>query len=203
MKLGLTLVLGGVFFAQTAISEPIGNLENGRKLARQCATCHGFDGYAKIPIAPHIGGEPASYIANQLRHFKDGSRTHEIMSVIAAGLDDRAILDLATWYSSFNAAATFPAQYNLDAAPEQCSGCHGDDGISVMEDAPNLAAETVMYIDTQLKAFRIGKRTHEIMSLIAEDLSDADIREAAKWYAGISLDISCNAELPQGTPKCE
>jgi cytochrome c553 len=30
-----------------------------------------------------------------------------------------------------------------------------------MEDAPNLAGETNIYIDTQLKAFRSGKRVHE------------------------------------------
>src|SRR3546814_20054954 len=29
----------------------------GRQKARQCQTCHGIDGLAKIPIAPHIAGD--------------------------------------------------------------------------------------------------------------------------------------------------
>ena len=48
-------------------------------------------------------------------------------------------------------------------APEACIACHGADGIAQIEDAPNLAGETVMYIDTQLKAFRSGKRKHPIL----------------------------------------
>jgi cytochrome c553 len=58
-----------------------------------------------------------------------------------------------------------------------------------MEGAPNLAGESVIYLDTQLKAFRSGKRTNEIMSAIAEGLSDEEIRSAADWYSGIKLTI--------------
>jgi cytochrome c553 len=42
---------------------------------------------------------------------------------------------------------------------------------------------------TQLKAFRSGTRTHEIMSLIAKDLSDEDIENLAAWYSGIEIDV--------------
>jgi cytochrome c553 len=42
--------------------------------------------------------------------------------------------------------------------------------LGVLLDAPNLAGEVNIYIDTQLKAFRIGKREHEIMSEVAAHL---------------------------------
>ena len=54
----------------------------------------------------------------------------------------------------------------------------------------NLAGETNIYIDTQLKAFRSGKRTHDIMSEIAANMSDAEIRSVADWYDGINLSVT-------------
>lgn len=74
-------------------------------------------------------------------------------------------------------------------SPELCVGCHGAEGISVIEDAPNLAGETSIYIETQLKAFRTGNRESEIMSPIAMEVSDADMREIADWYAAATIEI--------------
>lgn len=186
----ILLGLGGVFLAQAAASGEIaGDPAAGRKQAGMCRTCHGLEGYAKIPIAPHIGGEPVTYIVHQLTAFRDGTRKHEMMSVVARSLSGQAIADLAAWYSSQKAVATLPANVSEESAPESCVACHGADGLSRMEDVPNLAGETTMYIDTQLKAFRTGKRTHEIMTEIAADLSNEDIRAFAEWYAAIKLKI--------------
>lgn len=187
----LTLALGGVFLASAAPADEelsVGDPEAGRKLAGMCRTCHGLDGYAKIPIAPHIGGEPAAYLAQQLTAFREGSREHEMMTVVARGLSDEQIRDVAAWYASHSAAATLAA--DAAEAPELCSGCHGVDGIAVIEDAPHLAGETNIYIETQLKAYRSGKRSHEIMSEIAADLTDAEIRAIANWYAKVKLEIT-------------
>jgi cytochrome c553 len=142
----------------------------------------------QIPIAPHIGGESAVYIATQLRAFRDGTRQQEMMSIVAKPLTDTQIADLAAWFSSHTATPTLTA--NPDDAPERCAGCHGTDGIGLTEEVPNLAGETNIYIDTQLKAFRSGKRVHQLMSAIAADMSDADIRAAADWYAAVKLTIT-------------
>lgn len=189
MKSAILMVLGGVFSAQVATAEVDGDRENGRKVARQCRTCHGMDGMAKLPIAPHIGGESADYLVRQLTAFRDGERYHEMMSVVAKGLDDKAIQDVASWYSGHQASAGLMKTVSEDDAPYDCVGCHGMAGLAEIEDAPNLAGETVMYIDTQLKAFRTGKRHSEIMSAIAADMSDADIRAAAEWYSKSSIEI--------------
>ena len=50
-----------------------------------------------------------------------------------------------------------------------------------------------LYLETQLKAFRSGKREHEIMSVVAKDLTDDDIADLAAWYASIKI----TAEMPQ------
>ncbi|NIA68810.1 cytochrome c [Pelagibius litoralis] len=80
----------------------------GRQKARQCQTCHGIDGIARIPIAPHIAGENDIYLITQLKAFRSGKRTHEIMSVIAENLSDEDIADLAAWYASIEIKATIP-----------------------------------------------------------------------------------------------
>ena len=166
------------------------DLDAGKTVARMCRNCHGLDGYAKIPIAPHIGGEPAAYIAAQLNAFKDGTRQHEMMSVVTASLNNQQIVDVARWYGAQTAVAVTPDDFDPDAAPETCVSCHGADGISLLDNAPNLAAETNIYIDTQLKAFRSGKRQHEIMSEVAAEMSDTEIRAAADWYASVGIEIT-------------
>lgn len=80
----------------------------GREKAKACRTCHGIDGVARIPIAPHIAGESQIYLATQLKAFRSGKRTHEIMSVIAEQLSDDDIDDLAAWYASIEFSVTVP-----------------------------------------------------------------------------------------------
>jgi cytochrome c553 len=179
--------LGGALLALGALAEVTGDRDVGRQLAGQCRTCHGLDGYAQIPIAPHIGGEPESYLRAQLTAFRDGSREHEIMSIVASSLSDEQIAGLAAWYAGHD--VTVELEADPAAAPAACVACHGADGLHVFEDAPNLAGETNVYIDTQLKAFRSGKRVHEVMTPIASDLTDEEIRAAADWYAAVQIDI--------------
>lgn len=173
--------------------EPAGDPAKGRKAAGMCRTCHGLDGIARIPIAPHIGGESAQYLAAQLHAFRSGARVHEMMSVVSASLSDQAIVDLAAWYGSLTAQVTPPDDHAGLEGPDECTACHGTDGIALVGDAPNLAGETDMYIIAQLQAFRIGKRRHEVMNAVAEDLTDDDIQDLADWYAAIEYQV----EMPE------
>ncbi len=189
---GFLPCLGGLLFAGTVLAQdlPVGDPDAGRKVASQCRTCHGLNGFAQIPIAPHIGGEPEDYLAAQLLAFRDGTRAHEMMTVVASNMSDQAIADVSAWYAAHQVTATLFAD-EADA-PEGCVSCHGTDGLALVEGVPNLAGETNIYIATQLKAFRGGKREHEVMSSISTDLSDDDIRALADWFAAVELDIEPN-----------
>ena len=66
-----------------------------------------------------------------------------------------------------------------------CADCHGAKGISVVDNFPNLAGQKEMYLVSQLKAFKAGKRKSQEMNLIAGQLSDADIANVAAFYAGL------------------
>jgi len=104
------LLLGLAAVALQATPAMAADAAAGRQKARQCQTCHGLDGIAKIPIAPHLAGESQIYLQTQLKAFRSGKREHEMMSVVAKTLSDEDIADLAAWYSSIEIKATMPAQ---------------------------------------------------------------------------------------------
>lgn len=72
----------------------------GRQKARQCALCHGIDGLSKLPEAPNLAGQRATYLTKALGDYKSGARQNEIMSVVAPALSDGDIADLAAYFSS-------------------------------------------------------------------------------------------------------
>lgn len=72
----------------------------GKVKAGMCATCHGPLGVSQLPNAPNLAGQPAIYTAEQLKNYRSGKRSHEVMSVIAKPLTDTEIDDLAAWYES-------------------------------------------------------------------------------------------------------
>ena len=75
------------------------------------------------------------------------------------------------------------------AKSQPCATCHGPSGLSNAPDTPSLAGQPRIYLVAQLKAFRSGKRVHEVMNVVAKPLSDADIDELADWYAGIEVEV--------------
>ncbi len=84
------------------------DLAAGKKKATQCTVCHGRDGIAVNPDAPNLAGEAAGYIERQLKAFKTGERKHEIMSIVAQGLTDEDIANLAAWYSAMKVSVQLP-----------------------------------------------------------------------------------------------
>jgi cytochrome c553 len=80
----------------------------GKQKAGMCRTCHGLDGVARIPDAPHLSGESPVYLERQLQAFRSGERKHEQMSIIAQSLSDQDIADLAAWYSSVEFTVKVP-----------------------------------------------------------------------------------------------
>ncbi len=101
----LAVALGILATASPAIA---GDAAAGREKAAKCKTCHGIDGIAKIPIAPHLAGESQIYLETQLKAFRSGKREHEMMSVVAKDLTDEDIDDLAAWYASIKITAQMP-----------------------------------------------------------------------------------------------
>ena len=99
MRLSI-IVLGlaaSVAFGDAALA---GDPVAGKAKAQQCVPCHGLDGVARQPNAPHIAGESEIYLTKQLKAFRSGERKDEQMSLMAKPLSDEDIANLAAWYSS-------------------------------------------------------------------------------------------------------
>jgi cytochrome c553 len=89
-------------------AEGAGQASAGRAKAAQCQPCHGLDGVARQPNAATIAGESEIYLAKQLKAFRAGERQDPQMSLIAGGLSDQDIADLAAWYSSIKITVEVP-----------------------------------------------------------------------------------------------
>jgi len=68
---------------------------------------------------------------------------------------------------------------------ELCIGCHGEDGISQIENIPSLAAQPDLFIQWQLVFFRAGARKNEQMQPIVEQLNNEDIRNLGAYFASL------------------
>lgn len=72
----------------------------GRRKAIACQGCHGMDGLAKMPDAPNLAAQPATYLERELRAYRSGTRRSEVMSVAAKALSDADIRDVAAYYAA-------------------------------------------------------------------------------------------------------
>jgi len=98
------------------------------------------------------------------------------------------------------AAPAFAQSDSVKAKFELCASCHNDNGISTAPEIPSLAGQTDRYIQWQLVYFRSGTRKSEIMSPIAEALSNEDIRELGAYVAQLPAAepaAPSNAELAE------
>jgi len=73
-----------------------------------------------------------------------------------------------------------------------CAACHGENGVSVNDTTPNLAAQRASYLESQLKAYKDGSRKlpgatspTAIMSAMATQLSAEDIANVAAYFASL------------------
>ncbi len=84
---------------------------NRAKPVPACRSCHGYNGRGAPPVYPRIGGQKYVYLVNQLKKWRDGSRTNDPrgqMQAVARNMTDEdiknaaAYLTVASDYSSGN-----------------------------------------------------------------------------------------------------
>ena len=87
-------------------------------------------------------------------------------------------------------AASSPASADAAAGrakAQMCAVCHGANGLSVAPNTPHLAGQPGPYLVEQLKAYRSGKRAHEVMGVVAKPLTDADIDDLGAWFGSLEI----------------
>ncbi len=69
---------------------------------------------------------------------------------------------------------------------EMCVACHGEGGISQIENMPSLAGQPDQFIQWQLVFFRAGTRKNEQMQPVVEQLNNEDIRNLGAYFASLT-----------------
>ena len=100
----------------------------------------------------------------------------------------KTVIKIVTGLSLFilsGASALFAAgDYDLgQEKAKACISCHGETGMSISPQFPNLAGQYEDYIIQALKDYRNGNRNNAIMKGFAESLSDDDIADLAAYYS--------------------
>ena len=70
-------------------------------------------------------------------------------------------------------------------ADKECKGCHGLDGKGAAPGIPNLAGQRGRYLMASMKEYKDGVRVHAALRTIAANMSEADSRTVAAFYASL------------------
>jgi len=176
-----------------------------------CATCHGDKAMGMDAMgAPRLANIGYVYIVKQLTNFAEDKRTDltmDQMNGIAKGLTEQDRRDLAAYEDSFpkslepsdlsalkddgtEVGETYKGQilvrYGIEGKVSACKSCHGFDGRGSDPVYPKIGQQKYVYLVNQLTHWRDGSRANDPMGQmqkIAQQLSDADIRDAAAFLS--------------------
>ncbi len=180
--LGLSLSFAMLAPGLSQAADPV----RGAKLAYTCHGCHGIPNYKNaFPVysVPKLGGQHAAYLVAALKEYQDGSRAHATMYAQAITLKPQDLADVAAALAGGELPASGRPVGTAPKAGQTCVACHGNDGIGIMPEYPNLAGQHEDYIATSLRGYKTGQRKNAIMSGMAAPLSEQDIRDLAKYYS--------------------
>lgn len=89
------------------------------------------------------------------------------------------------------------------AKAEMCVACHGENGISQMENTPSLAGQPDQFIQWQLVFFRGGARKSDVMMPMAEQLTNDDVRNLGAYFASLTPPKGAAEDNPDLSKKGE
>lgn len=183
-----------------------GSAEAGATKATTCVACHGVNGNGVInPEWPKLAGQHSAYVAEQLKHFKDGSRKNAVMMGQAALLSDQDMADIAAYFASLKPVPGVASKDALKLGEKlyragdtarglpSCGSCHGPKGAgNPASHYPRIGGQNAAYTALQLNAYKKGKdgergaaKNALTMAAVAAKLTDAEIAAIASYVNGL------------------
>jgi cytochrome c553 len=98
------------------------------------------------------------------------------------------LIGVAALLTGFQALAN-EAEAGHAKADVACALCHGTNGMASLPNAPNLAGQQAIYLKEQLTAYRNGRRQNDVMSVIAKNLTDAEINQLSAWFSSLKVTV--------------
>ena len=187
----------GAIKQRTGSGDPVA----GKSKSELCQGCHGEEGNSTETSIPKLAGQYSVYISKQLRNYQSGVRTHDIMSAMAATIDQADLADIAAYFASQkkmkgNGTGDNPVARNLffNGDPgrniQSCMSCHGVNGKGIFPGSSNfpiIGGQHRDYLRGQLINWRNGERSNSpggAMNNIAKLLTDAEIEALADYISG-------------------
>jgi len=175
----------------------------GKDKAEICTGCHGEKGMSTETMIPHLAGQYSLYISKNLRNFQSGVRVHQIMSAIAATINDVDLNDISAYFASQKKMHGNGALPNSEVGKNiflygdmnrmivSCVNCHGVNGkgkTPTNQVFPVIGGQQAGYLRGQLINWRKGERINSpggVMNIIAQKLTDAEIDSLANYISGL------------------
>ena len=181
---------------QTVTGVSIGEQDGDIEL---CSRCHGAPGQLpRSRLVPFLSAQSEAYLHRSLEEYKSGARPSGYMQLVASGLDDDDIKQLAAAYAAAAPPSPAPAlDEQVDTSlgaeifsagiPERdvppCAACHTGSNPQF----PALGGQPAEVLSTQLRVFREGIRDGSgygrIMTSVATSLTDADIAAVSAYLS--------------------
>lgn len=185
-------------------AQPLPPVDSMAWRVQPCSACHGDQGRATPEgYFPRLAGKPSDYLWRQMLNFRDGRRNHTQMRYLMAYLSDDYLREMADFFAQRKvpyppplppqAAAQVLARgealvHQGDAARglPACVACHGTAMTGVLPAVPGLLGLSRDYLNSQLGAWRTGRRqaqAPDCMAEIARRLSASDVAALSAWLA--------------------
>lgn len=189
-------LIGGFWLAGVAMASD----SAATKLAHDvCAGCHGVDGNSVVPNFPKLAGQQKVYLLREMKDYRSGKRTSDIMTPFVAELGDDDLEKLAAYYAKQTPTPGFVNNPGLLAVGKSlylngnsandvpsCESCHETDG-SGSGKFPRVAGQHSEYTLDQFRLYATGKRTNgaRVMKAVAERMTEAETRAVAEYMASM------------------
>jgi len=174
----------------------------GKDKAALCFGCHGEDGNSTDPQYPKLAGQYGIYIAKQMRNYLASTRSHQVMSGMAASVSDADLADIAAYFasqpmmkgdhpSSNKLGKKLFENDDLSRMMVRCDNCHGITGKGLAPGNPVypvIGGQHKQYLLAQLINFRNGTRNNSpggVMNTTVHRLNDAELDALADYISGL------------------
>jgi len=168
----LSVFLAGllVSFAAQAI-----DLENGKRLHRSCALCHGqLSQGTNDGKYPRLAGMREDYMIKQMEDYKEGIRNNLTMTLVGRikTMSETDMEDVAAYIRSINLKSK---EYTLNIPTakgdiakgkeffmDECKTCHGRKAQGIArKGAPMLAGQYTAYLMGQIELFKANAKAQD------------------------------------------
>ena len=99
MKNNTLILIACLLFVLPVTVSAAGDAAAGKDKSSSCAGCHGANGEG-MGENPKLSGMPTDKFSKAMQDYKTGAKKHMMMEMIAKGLSDQDIANLAAFYAS-------------------------------------------------------------------------------------------------------